>query len=214
MSALEGTIRSSGSGVKRVIPAIVWLHVIMVAVGVGWIYFTAREEQQIRNSRLPIYKKVNGFTLQNLDGSPFSMLELRGKIFVVSFVCVTCDEGMTVVRRLADLGNALPDRDDVRFLTISVDPEKDTAGKLRTFRDALNPAEGWSFLTGDRNYTYELMKNNFMFAALQGAAGANTDASTVKLALVDQSGFLRGIYHSGISAEMEQLRSDIEFLLK
>jgi len=143
------------------------------------------------------------------------MLEMKGSIFVVSFVCVTCDTDSRVVRRMAALQDDLLARDDrVRFLTISVDPENDTNEKLQVFRDTLDPVDGWYFLTGDRKYTYELMKNNFMYAALQGSAGANTDASTAKVALVDQSGFLRGIYHTGISTEMKQLRNDVEFLLK
>jgi len=213
MSAVEGTIPNSGSNIKRVIPTVAWLHVVMVALGVGWIYLSAKGEVQVRNSSLPIYKKISGFTLQNADGSPFSMLEMKGSIFVVSFVCVTCDPDSPVVRRMAALQDLLTS-DRVRFLTISVDPGNDTNEKLQVFRDALNPADGWYFLTGDRKYTYELMKNNFMYAALQGSGGANTDASTAKVALVDQSGFLRGIYHTGFSAEMEQLRNDVEFLLK
>ncbi len=215
MSAGEGTMASTPWDLKRVIPAVAWLHVVMVAVGIGWIYLTAKHELHIRNSDPPIYKKINGFTLKNFDGSPFSMLEMQGKVFVVSFVCVACNGGSVVVQRMAELQDEFLTADGrVRFLTISVDPENDTSERLRVFRDTLDPVDGWYFLTGDRKYTYELMKNNFMYASLQGSAGANTDASTVKLALVDQSGFLRGIYHTGIPTEMEQLRNDVEFLLK
>ncbi len=215
MSAVEGAIRDVPRKLGRVIPTVAWLHVVMVALGIGWIYFTAKNDLKIRNSTLPIYKKINGFVLQNADGSPFSMLEMKGKVFVVSFVCVTCDNGSLVVERMAELQDEfLVGNESVRFLTISVDPDRDTKNRLQAFLDALHPADGWYFLTGDRKYTYELMKNNFMYASLQGSAGANTDASTKKIALVDQSGFLRGIYHTGISVEIEQLRQDVEFLLK
>jgi cytochrome oxidase Cu insertion factor (SCO1/SenC/PrrC family) len=215
MSAIEGTFADSGSNARRIIPAVAWLHVIMVAVGVGWVYFTAKEDQQVRSSSLPIYKKINGFTLERADGDPFSMLQMKGKVFIVSFVCVTCESGSRVVQRMAEMrGEFLAGDGRVRFLTISVDPESDTEESLRALQDTVSPAEDWYFLTGDRKYTYKLMKNNFMYAALQGSAGASTDATTAKLALVDQSGFLRGIYHTGIPEEMEQLRRDVEFLLK
>ena len=215
MSAVEGTIPNAHRDLKRIIPTVAWLHVIMVVAGVGWIYLTARDEVKFRSSTLPIYKKIGGFSLQNADGSPFSMLEMKGKVFLVGFVCVTCDEDSLVVQRMAEFQDELlADKDRVRFLTISVDPEIDTRERLQAFRDSLDPADGWHFLTGNRDYTYELMKNNFMYASLQGSAGVSTDASTRKLALVDQSGFLRGIYHTGIPAEMEQLRNDAEFLLK
>jgi protein SCO1 len=215
MSAAVEAKKSPSIQTRKVIPWIVWAHVVMVAVGVGWIYWSAKSEKFERESTLPIYKKIEGFMLTDSEGTPFSMLELKGKVWIASFVCVTCDGGSPVVTdALMGLSGKLLTKSDVRFVTVSVDPERDTVKNLHLFKEELGAPANWYFLTGDRETTYSLVKNNFMFAALQGSLGASRDASTAKLALVDQAGFLRGLYNSRNPVEMDQLVRDVNVLFQ
>lgn len=108
---------------------------------------------------------VPEFTLTNHDGEPVTERILEGRITVVDFMFTNCPlvcPGMTgAMRGLTDrLKNT-----GVRFVSFSVDPERDTPERLREYA-ALYEADlaRWTFLTGDRATVQRILESGLMFA--------------------------------------------------
>lgn len=76
---------------------------------------------------------------------------LRDKIVVVSFIYTSCrDICPLVTGRLAQVQERLGDAagKSIFFLSISVDPERDTPQKLKAHAEAFGVGAGWTFITG------------------------------------------------------------------
>ena len=79
---------------------------------------------------------------------------LRGKVVVVqSFFCSCKTACPSLVSGFAAIQGRFKDRmkDDLRLLSISVDPERDTPAKLKEYADRIGAAPGWYFLTGPKD---------------------------------------------------------------
>ncbi len=101
---------------------------------------------------LDLGQRVPEFSLTDQDGRTRSLAELRGRFVLVDFVYTHCpgpcpiQTGIHVdaQRRLAP---AL--REATRFVSISLDPERDTPERLRAYAEKRGAdLAGWSFLTG------------------------------------------------------------------
>jgi len=105
---------------------------------------------------------VDNFELLDVDGKTVTKSDLLGKPWVVSFIftrCVgTCPAITASVRKLA----AQTKEVDVRFVSISVDPNYDTPAILKKYA-AEHGAEKsrWLFLTGDQRAIYQLIYKSF-----------------------------------------------------
>src|SRR5262245_26423519 len=76
---------------------------------------------------------------------------IKDKIVVIDFVYTNCPDicGLTTAR-LAQVQDKLGDAvgRDIFFVSLSVDPKRDTPEKLKEFADAFHVGPGWLFLTG------------------------------------------------------------------
>lgn len=79
---------------------------------------------------------------------------LEGNVVVVNFIFTRCTDACPLLtRRMNAVRRALGDRfgRDVRFVSISVDPEYDTPQELRRFATAQEASfTGWTWLTGKK----------------------------------------------------------------
>lgn len=82
------------------------------------------------------------FTLADFNGRPFRLSDQRGKVVLLFFgftscpdVCPTTLSEMQKVWR--DLGS---DAESVRFVMVTVDPDRDTPDRLRRYVTSFNPA--------------------------------------------------------------------------
>ncbi|MBW3672307.1 MAG: SCO family protein, partial [Acidobacteria bacterium] len=106
--------------------------------------------------------------------------------------------------------------EDVRFVSISVDPEWDTAAVLREYREGVTRDPRWIFLTGTRDEVRDLSVGGFFLAAEppeEGDEGGPIIHSS-KFVLVDQRGAIRGYYDSLDPEMMRSLQKDAKRLLK
>jgi protein SCO1/2 len=92
------------------------------------------------------------FALLDAEGRAVGLTDLHGKVVVLHFVYASCPDVCPLhADRIADVQqmlNRTPARDQVRFGTITTDPERDTPEVLRAYGPAhgLDPAN-WTFLT-------------------------------------------------------------------
>ncbi|WP_339037111.1 SCO family protein [Bradyrhizobium symbiodeficiens] len=76
---------------------------------------------------------------------------MKGKISIISFIYTSCrDISPVVTARLSQLEDKLGDSAgrDYFFVSISIDPVKDSPGKLKEYSKAFGIGANWPFLTG------------------------------------------------------------------
>jgi protein SCO1/2 len=96
----------------------------------------------------------------NQDAQPFGSEQLAGKIWIADFIFTSCPGPCPIIStRMSELQKPLA-KSDVHFVSVSVDPEKDTPEVLRAYADKLRKQPlRWDFLTGQRAAIYSLSKN-------------------------------------------------------
>jgi len=76
---------------------------------------------------------------------------IKGKIVVIDFIYTNCPDicGLTTAR-LSQVQDRLGDAvgRDIFFVSLSVDPQRDTPEKLKEYADGFHVGPGWLFLTG------------------------------------------------------------------
>ena len=101
-------------------------------------------------SDLPDYGKVPDFHMTDSTGRPFSSSQLAGKVWVVDFIYANCPAACPMMSsKMHVVAQKLKDDSDVRIVSISVDPERDTPPVLNEFAKRYGaPTDQWTFLTG------------------------------------------------------------------
>jgi len=141
-----------------------------------------------------LYGSVPPFTLKERNGQEVRLEDLRGKVWIASFVLIRCPDGKCpqVTRTVQRLQQELASRKDVRFVTFTVDPERDTPEELQTYAEAHQAdPERWLFLTGSEETIEEFGK---AFAFRSGKEKKGELPHTQRLYVIDRQGNIRGAY--------------------
>lgn len=141
---------------------------------------------------------VPAFALTERSGRPVTTADLAGKVWVASFVFTRCTGPCpAVTTSVAQLQERLKDLPDVRLVTFTIDPARDTLDELRKYADSRRAdPERWLFLTGKEDEIHRLATDGFKLLAKRkpgGAPGDEFDHSS-RLAVVDKQGVIRGVF--------------------
>src|SRR4029450_13407074 len=123
----------------------------------------------IKQQRLPKIAPAPAFALTSQDGTRVSLADLRGKVVAVTFIYTSCIDTCPVLTALMahvqdKLGQDFGER--VAFVSITVDPERDTPEVLERYADTFGAdLKGWAFLTGDPAAIRDMMRRYGLFAA-------------------------------------------------
>lgn len=144
-------------------------------------------------SKLPNYGMVPPFTMTDSQGHPFDSRELAGKVWVADFIYTNCPAACPFMSaRMRSVQNAIRRKKDVRLVSISVDPARDTPPILNAFAQRYGaPTDQWIFLTGAPQAVHVLAYETFHVGDVLGKLEHST-----KFALVDKRGNIRGYYSS------------------
>ena len=151
----------------------------------------------------------------NQLGKKVSLDDLHGKILVVDFFFTTCP---TICPGLAlsmkRLQNSFRKNDSiVQFVSISIDPERDSVPRLRAFADKYNANhDTWWFLTGDKKQTYDLAIKE-MKANVADVGADTAFPHTENFFLLDTNRVVRGWYNGFDTLKLAQLARDIPTLM-
>ena len=140
------------------------------------------------------------FTLTERSGKTVTRADLEGKIWVVGFIFTRCPTSCPMITAaMKKLSTQITDP-DVRFLSISVDPEWDDPEVLRAYADDYGvDADRWWFVTGAKQSIYDLVQGGFKLA-LEEVPGPERVIHSNRLALVDRASVVRA-YTSGNEPE-------------
>jgi cytochrome oxidase Cu insertion factor (SCO1/SenC/PrrC family) len=160
---------------------------------------------------------VEDFAFTNIDGRTITKADLLGRPWAICFVFTKClGPCPTVTKQLHDLQMRLKEY-DVRLVTLTVDPARDTPEVLANYAK-LNGAdpEKWYFLTGDQSEIYGLIHRSFRMP-VQETFGPDRQEGfeiihSTNVMLVDANGVIRGKFNAAKDAEMSQLRRELQSL--
>ena len=167
-----------------------------------------------------IFHQPPSFQLIDQNNRPFKYKSTDGGIRIISFffsrcgtICPTTNSNLSRIQEKF--------KDKVSLISITVDPVYDTPKVLSAYSKKHQAKLGlWFFLTGDKRYIYNLAIKGFKLPV----ADANeydqniksideTFIHSDKLLLIDDRGFIRGIYSSTDKFEIDRLVVEIKVLL-
>ncbi len=147
-------------------------------------------------STLPKLFPVPDAALVDENGKAVNLAQLKGYVTVYDFIftnCAgTCPMMTATLRRLT---TKVDKNAKVRFVSISVDPARDTPAVLHDYATKVRNDDRWIFLTGNRETIINLSVNGFKLAA--GDAGASPNESilhSAKFVVADKDGMIREYY--------------------
>ena len=173
------------------------------------------EVAALRQRTVSFYGTVPAFQLVNQNGQPFGSAQLAGKIWIADFIYTTCPGPCPMISsRMSELQKPL-EKSDVRLVSFSVDPEKDTPQVLRGYAEKLqaDPAR-WDFLTGPKSAIYKLSHDGFKLAVSDGSDERGIPVHSTRMVLVDRHGQIRGYYDATEADAVTKLLADTNHLLR
>jgi len=221
----------------RVWPGMLWGLLILVLMGVSGLGIRAMLRPPAppkmlwtgSSRHLPVYASVPDFSLVERSGQQVGLANLRDKIWIVDFMFTHCrDECPLMSSKMAALQVEFTRVEDIRLVSITVDPERDTPAVLSGYADRFGAdPERWLFLTGEKASIYRLAQEGFRVSVMDpqteghdrplalGAPGRGDDpVHATRFALVDRRARIRGYYDSREEEALHRLRQHVNALLR
>lgn len=191
------------------------------------VMITADEGEGFRGGSLdtpshdpPKLVKLPAFDLTERSGSQVTLDGLKGKAWIASFVFTRCAGPCPMITsRTAMLQmelNQKPYWDDMRLVTVTVDPDHDTPKVLAARAQlALADETHWLWLTGTRDTVWTLIRDGFKLPVNDDRE--NTLMPIVhsqKFVLVDGDGWIRGYYDALEEEAYQKMISDLEKIIR
>ena len=146
---------------------------------------------------------VGAFILTERSGRSATEQDLRGKVWVASFIFTRCSgpcpQVTSTMRRLQSELKEELDAGRVKLVTFTVDPKHDDLAKLREYANSRGAdPQHWLFLTGDEATIHTLLREQFK-QAVERRTGPNVDPGTAfdhspRLVVVDKEGVIRATF--------------------
>jgi protein SCO1/2 len=147
---------------------------------------------------------------------PVRMSEMKGSVVVYDFIfthCAgTCPMMTATMRRLT---KKIPKDAPVRFVSITVDPIRDTPQVLHDYATYARNDPRWTFLTGDRKTIVDLSITGFKLAAGDATGSVNESVlHSVKLIVADKNGVIRDYYSATNDDAVDHVAGVVNELLR
>jgi len=174
----------------------------------------AKTSHIVKGKLIPdtIYHSIGNFNLIDQDGKTINSGTFDNKIFIVDFFYTNCPTVCNLMSRNIDsLLSEFGKNKMVYFVSITVDPKRDTPGLLKKYKESFSGSPKWEFLTGDTSSIYNLARNGFLVNALQTAP--DNFIYSEKFILIDQQKHIRGYYTGASTTEAARLSDEIKVLI-
>ena len=162
-------------------------------------------------------KPAPDFRLVDQDGRGITLQDYRGKVVLVNFITTDCGNSCSSMKELKILAKTLGGKmgKEVVFLSISLDPARDSPEALKAFGQRWGIRSGWKLLTGSTKAVEELASAYGVYVKRIEANPTNHHQNLEYgdvVIFLDQEGRLR----KRILPHLLQLsgREDVEWLLK
>lgn len=158
----------------------------------------------------PIDRPAPDFALRDATGREVDLADLRGEVVVLHFIYTSCPDVCPLhaekIAEIQAMVNRTPMKEQVRFVTVTTDPARDTPAVMQGYGPAhdLDPAN-WAFLTTlpdqPEDHTRQLAK---AFGHVFTPDEAGMQMHGVVTHVIDQDGRWRANFH-GLAFEPTNL---------
>jgi protein SCO1/2 len=158
---------------------------------------------------LPQIAPAPEFALTAQDGREVKLADLRGKVVAVTFIFTRCTDTCPVLTPMMSfvqdrLGSDFGAK--IAFVSITVDPERDTPEVLKEYGEAFGANfAGWFFLTGPPSAIADVTCRYGVFAAKTESGSVD---HTFLTSIIDRRGVLR-VQYLGVRFDPEEFRLDL-----
>lgn len=165
-------------------------------------------------SDLPKLFPVPNETLVSDAGKPVQLAAMKGNVIVYDFIFTNCAGTCPMMTATMRRITSKIDKDaPVRFVSISVDPRRDTPAALHGYASKVRNDPRWLFLTGDPKTITDLSVNGFKLAA-SGSSVDNSILHSSKFAIVDKHGVIRDYCGATSDDAIEHVTAAVNDLLR
>lgn len=193
---------------KYTVPILITAAIVLtLGITATFVIFEARSSLR----ELPVLAAVPKFELTERNGASFGSQDLQGRISVVDFIFTNCQGPCPIMAdNMSELYRAFAGSNRVQFVSISVDPARDSLTVLQEYarRQGVTDTR-WEFLRGDMDTIKWLSESGFMLAADELPA-----MHSIKFVLVDDKGQIRGYYSGTDKASVNILETHIKELVE
>ncbi len=164
-----------------------------------------------------VYQKIPPFTFMNQDSIAYSSKNLEGKIHVADFFFTSCPGICPVMssqmQRLQEMTKDIGDQ--YQLVSFSVDPDRDRPSVLKKYaQNHRADLKRWVFLTGAMDSIYKVGIKGYYLGMQKDSTEPGGYLHSGKFVLVDKKGLIRGYYDGTNVNEVNQLKEDLQLLLK
>jgi protein SCO1/2 len=191
-----------------------WLFVIAVTVVPFAVYGIVKWHEN-NYVQLPVFGPekhvVKDFSFTDQNGKSVTQNSWKNKIVVANFFftycSVICPKMINNLKRVQAYSNK-----NIQITSFTVDPERDTPERLKTYADMFSISGDWTFLTGDKIELYRFARKDMLIVATDGDGGPEDFIHSENLVLIDPQNRIRGFYKGTDEGEVNRLVQDIEKL--
>jgi len=167
-------------------------------------------------SDLPKLFRLPDAQLVSEANKPVRMSDMHGNVVVYDFIFTHCAGTCPMMTAtMQKLTKKIAKNAPVRFVSISVDPIRDTPEILRGYAMYARNDPRWMFLTGDRKTIVDLSVKGFKLAAGDATGAPNESVlHSVKFAVADKKGVIREYYSATNDDAVDHVASTVYELLR
>jgi protein SCO1/2 len=156
---------------------------------------------------------IPAFSFIDQDSNVVNEATVKDKLLVVEFFFTSCPSICPKMQkemlRVYEKYKADP---ELVLLAYSIDPARDSVGKLKRYADKLGiESEKWHLLTGDKDSIYNIA-DKFLISAEEDPDAPGGHAHSGAFILVDKQRRIRGYYDGTDEKSVEKLLKEIDVL--
>ena len=171
-----------------------------------------------QESELPVKSQLPQVKLTDFNDGEFIFSDLKGKIIVLSYIYTNCPDichlTSSKLNKFKQSLNA-ESKDEIYFVSISFDPERDSPEVLREHARMMNlNLENWVFITGSEENIKKVLAAGGIDPWVENDPVSKnyTFSHRDRISLVDQEGRIR-MHYKGTNFDEAKLSNDIKTLL-
>jgi protein SCO1 len=196
----------------------IWIFVAAVVM-IPVTVFAIVKWYEVSYTSLPVMggddHRIAPFELVSHTGATTSLADWENQVVVADFFFTHCTSVCPkMTRSMKRVQELFSDDKEVKMISYTVDPERDTPERLSSYMESMNIRGNWIMVTGGKKDIYKLARNSFKIVASDGDGGPQDFIHSELLVLIDKQKRIRGYYNGTLPAEVDELLRDINRLKK